>query len=198
MGFFSDLYKFVTGKGNGAPPQKHHQLPTKQERIRQTAADEHQARKKQAEPADSMASLKAKIAAESAKILRDLKKPFAAEIEKQHAESLQRQAEIEARIERDKPENRFLAGDLKLTLNIHFRSSNPDKPAVYQVWYIAAEQSIYVTFYEGGPGRTYRYWTIDRQEALTMYRASSKGIHVWDAFRVRGSKTAHKKSYAQV
>lgn len=200
MGLFSKLFgRFLPGRIRAAllaelPPEA-----TKTERIRQTAADEHQARKKASEAHDSITALKAKIAAESAKILEDLGKPFAADMERDRAESLKRQAATEKRIEDDKPENRFLRGDYKLTLNIDFRSSNPADPAVYQVWYVAAEKAIYVTFYEGGgAGRTYKYWTITTPEALNMYRASSKGIHVWDAFRIRGTKYGHKKNYALV
>ena len=198
MGFFSKLYKSLTGRGKATPAAQ----PSKLERIRQTAADEYQTRtaaKADAGTSGGLAAIKAQIAAESAKILADLGKPFAAEAERQRAEHLRNIAETDRRIEASKPENRFLAGGWKLTLNIDFRSTNPDKPAVWQVWYAPLEESIYVTFYENGaPGRTYRYWTITKPEALQMFRASSKGIQVWDQMRVRGSKTAHKKSYAQV
>lgn len=204
-GFFSKLYDFVTKHRSDSPPSRGGE-PTKLAKIRKAAAAEHQSRKQQSQINQqqgqinqSLADMKAKIAGESAKILADLRQDKAAQMELDRQAALERAAEQEKRIEDASPANQFLAGKYKLTLNRDFRSSNPSKPAVYQVWYVPAAQEIWVTFFEDGrPGRTYRYWVVTQREARDMYVASSKGIHVWDAFRVRGSKTAHKKNYAQV
>ena len=196
---FKNLFNWVLSGGK-TPPPSHHVVSTQRERARRTAADEstsHAARRESADVPASLTSIKARIAEESAKILADLHQQTAAELAQQRADALKRQAEQEARIEASKPENRFLAGE-RLTLNVDFRSSNPPKPAVYQVWYVAKEQAMYVRFWENGPGRTYKYWTVTRTEAMEMYVASSKGIHIWDQYRVRGSRVLHKKSYAQV
>lgn len=94
------------------------------------------------------------------------------------------------------PEDRFLAGELRLTRGEHFQSTN-----VYQAWYVPAAREVHVTYLDDaktGPGPTYRYWTVTRPEAAAMFRAGSKGVHVWDAFRVRGSAVAHRKNYARV
>jgi hypothetical protein len=212
-GFFSNLYKLVTGRGKGPAPSRFpspgRPPPTpaeaKRERIRQTAADEHQTRQAAraeigAETAGGFASLKAKIAAESAKILADLGKPFASAIEQQRQEHLERQA----RAERERvltPEEKFLLGKLQLLYGRDFQSTNPSKPAVHAVWYRPAAGEIFVTFFDnsGGapvPGPTYKYWPISEAEARTTFRYSSKGIYVWDQMRVRGSATLHKKNYA--
>ena len=102
------------------------------------------------------------------------------------------------------PQELFLAGLYKLTIGVDFQSTNPSKPAVYQVWYDPAIEHMYVTFFDhpkGGGyrvGPTYHYWTITLPEAEKMYRDASKGISVWDDYRVRGSRWAHKKNYARV
>jgi hypothetical protein len=201
-GIFSKLYKLITGQQaphRAKTPGAHHHTVPKRAHIRQTAADEYQTRTKLQQGEHDVNSLKAKIAAENAKILEQLKKPWLADMERNRAESLKRQAEIERRIEADKPVNRFLAGTLVLTLNTDFRSTNPPKPAVYQVWYAPEMKAIFVKFWENGaPGRTYKYWPIDNREALEMYAASSKGVHIWDKFRVRGSRVMHKKHYVLV
>jgi|ERR1043166_4347821 hypothetical protein len=93
------------------------------------------------------------------------------------------------------PESQFLAGQLRLNNGTDFNSSN-----VEQVWYDPANFQVFVTYQakRGRPQSTYRYWTVSQTEAADMFRASSKGTEIWDTFRVRGSKTGHKKSYAKV
>lgn len=87
-------------------------------------------------------------------------------------------------------EDRFVQGLFVLTHGSHFNSSN-----VQEIWYDLPSQSMYIKYQNGG---TYRYWTVTEGEARLFFIAASKGETVWDVFRVRGSKTAHKKSYAKV
>lgn len=102
----------------------------------------------------------------------------------------------------DTPEDRFLNGTHRLTIGLDFQSSNPPRPAVYQVWYSPKEQAMHVLYFDhskGGLkiGKEYRYWTVTRTEAEKMYRDASKGISIWDDYRIR--KTLfHKKNYAPV
>lgn len=207
-GFFSKLFSWVTGRGKGPPPtQEATRARPGMDKARQTVADEHERRAKQklqehGEPLTT-AGLKAKIAAESAKILTDLGKKNAALLEKDRQEREERKAAQEARIIKASPEERFLAGAWRLIYQRDFQSTNPAKPAVYSVWYVPKEEAIYVQFHDNSsgapaPGQIYKYWTFKPIEARQMYRASSKGIAVWDQMRVRGSRTAHKKNYALV
>jgi hypothetical protein len=101
------------------------------------------------------------------------------------------------------PEERFVRGLSRLTSGADFRNKDPEKPSVYQVWYAPAQLSMFVTFFDNTgeapqPGPTYRYWIVSEQEARMMFRASSKGVSVWDQFRVRGSATGHRKHYERV
>lgn len=204
MGIFSKLFKFVTGRGGKAEPVL---ASPKAERIRQTAADEHaeraaRARKQDAQIAESLADIKAKIARESASILESLGKREQAAFEI----DLARRWEETARKEQEllnTPQGQFLAGMLILTYGRDFTSSNPPAPAVNSVWYVPSAQEIFVRFFVNDhgrrwPGPTYKYWPINESEALEMYRAVSKGIYIWDAYRIRGTKLGHKKSYAKV
>lgn len=46
--------------------------------------------------------------------------------------------------------------------------------------------------------RAYLYDNVSEDEAINFAKAESKGVWVWDNLRVRGSKTAHKKSYTRI
>lgn len=97
------------------------------------------------------------------------------------------------------PEERFLAGKLRLTYGTDFHSTNPSKPAVSALWYEPKAQELYVTFFDAGKtGPTYKYFGVSESEARDMYRAQSKGEAVWDILRTRGTRRGHKKSYARV
>ena len=47
-------------------------------------------------------------------------------------------------------------------------------------------------------GSAYLYSNVSVAEALEFAQAMSKGGFVWDRFRVRGSRTAHKKPYIKL
>ena len=42
-------------------------------------------------------------------------------------------------------------------------------------------------------GRWYAYGNFSKQEAQTAWAAPSKGVYLWDAVRIRGTKHGHKK-----
>lgn len=50
----------------------------------------------------------------------------------------------------------------------------------------------------GGKTSAYLYSNVTIDEAISLAQAQSKGIWIWDNFRVRGSKTAHKKPYIKL
>lgn len=53
----------------------------------------------------------------------------------------------------------------------------------------------------GGHGKrssAYLYSNVTQQEAQELITAQSKGSAIWDLFRVRGSRTAHKKPYSKL
>ena len=205
MGFFANLFKAVSGK-------RHADVPLKSpaaERARTTAADEAAARK----PGVSMQEV---FERERKKLLENIGKrgetvQRALDAERVHEETKRlrnrdrEELEESRRSRGESAEEAFLGGRVRLTLNIDFVSSNPPKPAVYQVWYVPEAKEMWVTFMEDnaatgvrGPGRTYKYWHVWRTEAQAMYQASSKGKEIWSTFRVRGSAILHKKNYAQV
>ncbi len=61
--------------------------------------------------------------------------------------------------------------------------------------YFGTVQKMMVEFHNGG---SYLYSNVTSEEALEFAKAMSKGGFIWDAFRVRGSKTAHKKPYIKL
>jgi hypothetical protein len=60
--------------------------------------------------------------------------------------------------------------------------------------YFAETQQMLVEFKDGA----YMYDNISIQEAVSFATAQSKGSWVWDRLRVRGSATAHRKSYRRI
>lgn len=202
MGMFSQLYEALTS--SRAPAGKPEPVQAKSERIRRTAADEFQSRtaRKHDPVGTGLASIRAKIAAESAKILEALGKPQMAAFERDLAKRREAAAVKERSISQT-PEGLFISGKRRLVYGRDFRSSNPSAPAVYSVWYEPMETAFYVHFFDNSlgseePGPVYRYLQVPEQEARMVYRAFSKGIAVWDYFRVRGSRTAHKRGYERV
>ena len=65
---------------------------------------------------------------------------------------------------------------------------------VVSAQYYPIERKMLIQFKDG----RYMYSNVSEQEALNFAQAQSKGAFVWDTFRVRGSKTAHRKPYAKV
>jgi len=61
--------------------------------------------------------------------------------------------------------------------------------------YFADEQKMMVEFKNGS---AYMYSNVSIGEATEFLQAFSKGSAVWTLFRVRGSKTAHKKPYKKI
>jgi len=47
-------------------------------------------------------------------------------------------------------------------------------------------------------GGAYLYSQVTYDEAQQLINAQSKGGKIWDLFRVRGSRTAHKKPYTRI
>lgn len=50
----------------------------------------------------------------------------------------------------------------------------------------------------GRGGASYLYSNVSIDEAIAFAQAQSKGGFVWDHFRVRGSRTAHRKPYVKI
>lgn len=176
---FRKLFAYVQGQSNTFTETKE---PSKRERVRQTAADEHQSRKER----------RAELDEETQAGLSDLKDLAKGEKERHLSELRQKWKS---------PEELFVAGEKKLVYGADFTSSNPKSPAVYAIWYEPDEGELFVTFFAKGsfqPGPTYKYWTVSPDEARDIYQRASKGEAIWDTFRVRGTKTGHRKHYAQV
>lgn len=79
----------------------------------------------------------------------------------------------------------FLAGE---PLFVH--STN-----VAMAQYYPEEEKMLVEFKSGG---SYLYWPVSEEEAIQFLHQGSKGSFIWSVFRVRGSKTAHKKNYKKI
>ena len=47
-------------------------------------------------------------------------------------------------------------------------------------------------------GSAYLYSPVSEEEAIEFLHSGSKGSYIWRVFRVRGSKTAHKKNYVKL
>ena len=60
--------------------------------------------------------------------------------------------------------------------------------------YFPETQQMMVEFKDG----KYMYDNVTMQEAVKAATSQSKGSFIWDYFRVRGSKTAHKKPYRKI
>ena len=65
---------------------------------------------------------------------------------------------------------------------------------VVSLIYFPKTHQMLVEFKDG----RYMYDQVSEQEALYFVNAQSKGGAVWDIFRVRGSRTAHRKPYRRV
>jgi hypothetical protein len=81
----------------------------------------------------------------------------------------------------------------EVPLRVH--SSN-----VQQFQYFPESHQMKVWYHgkKGGYGGIYIYEQVSEDEAHSIAYAGSKGIAVWDLFRVRGSKWGHKKPYRRV
>ena len=66
---------------------------------------------------------------------------------------------------------------------------------VANLTYYHKEKQMLVQYLSGG---RYLYSNVSEQEALQVAQAQSKGAVIWDLFRVRGSKTAHKKPFKKL
>ena len=64
--------------------------------------------------------------------------------------------------------------------------------------YFYTTEKMIVEFDGGGVTGVYEYSNVTEEEALSFARAFSKGAFCWDYFRVRGSKTAHRKPYRKL
>lgn len=56
------------------------------------------------------------------------------------------------------------------------------------------EKKMMVEFKDGA----YMYSNVSEDEALQFMQAQSKGGFIWSVFRVRGSRTAHRKPYSRI
>lgn len=61
--------------------------------------------------------------------------------------------------------------------------------------YFPQDQKMMVEFHSG---HAYLYNGVTIDEAIGFANAQSKGGFLWDTFRVRGSRTRHKKSYIRL
>lgn len=66
---------------------------------------------------------------------------------------------------------------------------------VEHIQYDINKKVLIVSFHGGGQ---YSYQQVSEQEAINFAQAFSKGKFIWDTFRVRGSRTAHKKPYSKI
>lgn len=71
----------------------------------------------------------------------------------------------------------------------------PKSSNVALAQYHRADQKLMVEYKNGS---AYLYDPVSETEALAFWEAMSKGGHLWDHFRVRGSKTAHRKNYVRI
>ena len=60
-----------------------------------------------------------------------------------------------------------------------------------------AEEKLLIVKYKDSPDQ-FGYEGVTEQEALSLANASSMGAWGWSVLRVRGSKTAHKKSFRKM
>jgi hypothetical protein len=127
------------------------------------------------------------IAAERRKMLANIEEQgrlAQEEVERQHSTFFPKQHGS------DEPLYAFVSLQKPLVNGVDFSSSN-----VEQVWYKLDEEEMWVQFQDGS---VYKYWTITTQEAANMFHATSKGIYIWDAYRIRGTVLGHKKNYLYV
>jgi len=61
--------------------------------------------------------------------------------------------------------------------------------------YFIEEEKMMVEFHNGS---AYLYSNVSEREAIEFMMAASKGQILWTLFRVRGSRTAHKKPYRRI
>lgn len=72
---------------------------------------------------------------------------------------------------------------------LHVNSSN-----LTAAQYHPETQQMMIEYHDGA----YLYSNVTPQEALQFVQAQSKGGFIWSVFRVRGSKTAHKKPFVRL
>lgn len=103
-------------------------------------------------------------------------------------------AEVESMLERagaDAIEDAFLGGQ------VHYVTSSNVAWIQYLWMYPNGTESneLYVGFRDGS---VYAYEDVTFEEALSMFRAGSKGGWVWDNLRVRGTQFGFQKNYRLV
>lgn len=100
------------------------------------------------------------------------------EDEKQRREEKQREQN-----ERD-PEWRYL--------HLQEWEASPQSSNVAGFRYLLDDGALEVEFKDGS---FYQYRPVSEVEALSLYRAGSKGTWIWDNLRIRGTALGHRKDY---
>lgn len=70
---------------------------------------------------------------------------------------------------------------------------------VASYFYTINDQSLHIKFLDGGEygyGSSVRRESITPAMAMSLYRAKSKGVWIWDNLRIRGTRLGHRVDYA--